>query len=108
MKVYVNELPKCCIDCPCYDDESISCSASEKWLDLTIEDNFHRFKQRHKDCPLQSLTDYTKQVRKEVLQEVKVALREKIRLMQSDEHCYPENAIDWHTIVDTIKQIQGE
>ena len=50
------------------------------------------------------LADYIKQVREELLQELKIALREKIRLMQSDEHCYPENAIDWHTIVDIINK----
>lgn len=96
MKVYVDELPKCCQKCPYCDTKYGRCDLSGSRVEYF-------------GChALTPLSNYTKQVRKEVLQEVKVALREKIRLMQSDEHCYPENAIDWHTIVDTIKQIQGE
>ena len=59
MRIYVDELPKDCIDCPCESEyycnllnEVVGCC---KWGEI------------HKNCPLQSLADYTKQVRKEVL-----------------------------------------
>ena len=59
MKVYVDELPKDCIDCPC---------ESEYYCNLLNEDvGCCKWGETHKNCPLQSLADYTKQVRKEVL-----------------------------------------
>ena len=56
MKVYVDELPSCCEDCVCHSGVSGRC----KLLHRTTFDIPPR------DCPLQSLADYTKQVRKEV------------------------------------------
>ena len=59
MKVYVDELPKDCIDCPC---------ESEYYCNLLNEDvGCLEWGEIHKGCPLQSLADYTKQVRKEVV-----------------------------------------
>ena len=61
MKVYVDELPKSCEDCVCHNGVSGRCKI------------LHRvtFDIPPRDCPLQSLSDYTKQVRKEVVQEIK-------------------------------------
>ena len=56
MKVYVDELPKDCWDCPMHDGENGWCKMLVCYTDYIP-----------KDCPLQSLSDYTKQVRKEVL-----------------------------------------
>ena len=62
MKVYVDELPKDCLDCPCESEycckllnDDVGCC---KWGEI------------HKNCPLQSLSDYTKQVKKELVQEI--------------------------------------
>ena len=63
MKVYVDELPKDCIDCPC---------ESEYYCNLLNEDvGCCKWGEIHKNCPLQSLADYTKQVRKELCEEIK-------------------------------------
>lgn len=79
MKVYVSELPKDCIECPC---------ESEYYCNLLNEDvGCCEWGEIHKNCPLQSLTDYTKQVRNEVCEKI----REKLSL-----HCdYKEN-IGWY------------
>lgn len=54
MRIYVYELPKDCIDCPC---------ESEYYCNLLNEDvGCCEWGEIHKNCPLQSLTDYTKQV----------------------------------------------
>ena len=67
MKVYVDELPKDCIDCPC---------ESEYYCNLLKEDiGCCKWGELHKNCPLQSLSDYTKQVRKEVVEEIKERLK---------------------------------
>ena len=67
MKVYVDEMPKDCIDCPC---------ESEYYCNLLNEDvGCCKWGEIHKNCPLQSLADYTKQVRKEVCEKIKNEVR---------------------------------
>ena len=66
MKVYVDELPECCNDCELgyfYDCQYCSLRPDLAREDIWVE--------KEKDCPLQSLADYTKQVRKEVCEEIK-------------------------------------
>lgn len=57
MKVYVDELPETCLDC-----ENVLCEHQ------IIEACYAT---RHPNCPLLSLSDYTKQVRKEVCEQIK-------------------------------------
>lgn len=67
MKVYVSELPKDCIDCPC---------ESEYYCNLLNEDvGCLKWGEIHKDCPLQSLTEHDKQVRKELIGDLKEELK---------------------------------
>ena len=69
MKVYVDELPECCKECPCCNycmDYGVSCNLA----DIELSYDFYADK-RHENCPLQPLFDYTKQVRKEVCEEFK-------------------------------------
>ena len=78
MKVYVSELPKDCLDCPCYNGEYMKCKLihcehsvgyfNENELDyknVPINQDFEEL-----NCPLQPLSNYTKQVRKEVCDEI--------------------------------------
>ena len=65
MKVYVSELPKGCLSCPYIVDKGDYDLCAIK--DCVIDDAFKYIDKRKKSCPLQSLSDYTKQVRKEVL-----------------------------------------
>ena len=60
MKVYVDELPKSCDDCE-FCKQTEHCYYCDK-LHMKLG-----YIDKDKDCPLQSLADYTKQVRKEVL-----------------------------------------
>lgn len=60
MKIYVDELPKSCGDC-------VFCKQTEYCYYC---DKLHTklgYIDKDKDCPLQPLADYTKQVRKEVI-----------------------------------------
>ena len=57
MRIYVDELPQTCLDC-----ENVLCEHQ------IIEACYAT---RHPDCPLLSLADYTKQVRKEVCEDIK-------------------------------------
>lgn len=60
MKVYVDELPNSCDECPCFNEEYNCCNIDGG--DCLLKND---------DCFLQSLADYTKQVRKEVCEEIK-------------------------------------
>ena len=60
MKVYVDELPKDCWDCPMHDGENGWCKMLVYYTDYIP-----------KECPLHSLADHTKQVRKEVCEQIK-------------------------------------
>ena len=53
MKVYVDELPKDCIDCPC---------ESEYYCNLLNEDvGCCKWGEIHKNCPLHSISEQDKQ-----------------------------------------------
>lgn len=95
MKVYVDELPKDCIDCPC---------ESEYYCNLLNEDvGCCKWGEIHKDCPLQPLADYTKQVRKEVCDDLALPL---IKHFQKDAEFTVEEICKW--IQEYKDQIQGE
>lgn len=64
MKVYVSELPKKCLKCPCFDRCGYMCKINKKLLDTVGKGSADN--SRDEDCPLIPLSDYTKQVRKEV------------------------------------------
>ena len=67
MKVYVDEFPKCCLEC------QLECPYEDRCVD-TITMNCSECIGRPKDCPLQPLADYTKQVREKVCEEIKKIL----------------------------------
>lgn len=67
MKVYLEEkdMPKDCVNC--------DFGYANNFCEIDYELDLRKFdkNQKHPKCPLQSLSDYTKQVRKEVVQELK-------------------------------------
>ena len=103
MKVYVDELPKDCIDCPC---------ESEYYCNLLNEDvGCLEWGEIHKGCPLKPLADYTKQVRKEVCEEIRKTLFEylKVNSMEELENLsLLDSTLTYDVITDKLDQIQGE
>ena len=69
MKVYVEKLPKGCLSCPYIVDKGDYDLCAIK--DCVIDDAFKYIDKRKKSCPLQSLADHTKQVRKEICEEIR-------------------------------------
>ena len=70
MKVYVDELPENCKKCPYFIEGGFLCRMNDcKMLDMVGGNSV--WNGRDKDCPLQSLADYTKQVRNEVCDEIR-------------------------------------
>ena len=112
MKVIVDELPKSCAECPCCNwdgDWGFDCNIA----DVDIQTNYDKVtsqydcdRQRHKDCPLQSLSDYTKQVRKEVCESIKEQFEKKAHLSLGRAGWeYQINADEFDEFLDLI---QGE
>lgn len=79
MKVYVETLPKGCLTCPYIVDKGDYDLCAIK--DCIIDDTFKYVDKRKKSCPLLSLADYTKQVRKEVLSELMSMLGDRAELI---------------------------
>lgn len=81
MKVYVSELPKDCIECPfCQDikvnagmDRLLFCKANKGRAIKNIEKSFDKCIVKNE---FKSLTDYTKQVREEVVEEIRKQLKD--------------------------------
>ena len=113
MTIYVDELPKSCDECPCCSGDQYcnymwenytdtekphfdECNLKDyckvpydfnnnmtrykEWLDNLPKNNYEQYK----TCPLQSLADYNKQVRKEVIEQVK-------HYMENHSHTIPVN-----------------
>ena len=67
MKVYVDKLPKSCRECFCNVEDTWCALSDGEMGDICEEyDN----KTRHKKCPLKTIEYYTKQVRKQVCEEM--------------------------------------
>lgn len=77
MTIYASELPKSCLQCPCCALSKSKPEYVEEWDCIYCNPlrQGMRWKPNErlklKDCPLQSLADYTKQVRKEVCEQIK-------------------------------------
>ena len=97
MRIFVDELPEDCLDCPC---------ESEYYCNLLNEDvGYCKWGEIHKNCPLQSLADYTKQVRKEVVEDIKERLKKaNLEIMSPiDLYSYTDNFL-----YQVEKEIKGE
>ena len=109
MKVYVDELPKKCLKCHCFNQSGYMCQINNKLLDTVGKGSADNSRDEH--CPLQSLTDYTKQVRKKVCDEITELAKNQFEFLICD-GCY--NTIDKDVYIssialtDILDQIQGE
>ena len=103
MKVYVEKLPKGCLSCPYIVDKGDYDLCAIK--DCVIDDAFKYIDKRKKSCPLLSLSDYTKQVRKEVVEDIKERLKKaNLEIMSPiDLYSYTDNFL-----YQVEKEIKGE
>lgn len=74
MRIFVDELPKNCEECPMCRSGKLKLQRKGRYVEAK-QCVFRQYKYQTIDdeidtCPLQSLSDYTKQVRKEVIAKV--------------------------------------
>lgn len=103
MTIYVSEMPKNCRDCPCsiYDElDCCWCKAINGELTYITDNDFES--KRLNSCPLQSLSDYTKQVRNELIDKLALFL---IGTFSKDAEFSVEEILKWFQEVKD--QIQG-
>ena len=99
MKVYVDELPKSCKECPCLDYES-DCQL------LSSEDmDWKGINRKHTKCPLQSLSEYNNQIINDFVYSAKSALIDKIKHMKNEEHCYLQKVVKWEDILNILNKL---
>lgn len=102
MKLYVDELPKNCKDCKfqCFGE----CLNGADILNCDYNSmKCHLKRGKVKDCPLQSLANYTKQARKELIDKLALFL---IETFSKDAEFSVEEILNWFQEVK--HQIQGE
>ena len=113
MECFVDELPKDCIECPfCQDikvnagmDRLLFCKANKGKAIKNIEKSFDKCIVKNE---FQSLTDYTKQVRKEVVEEI----REKFNTEVRHHFCPNPSSVDFITlsiseVEEFLDQVKG-
>lgn len=110
MKVYVDELPKSCEECPMCRSGKLKLQRKGRYVEAE-QCVFGQYKYQTIDdeidtCPLQSLTDYTKQVRKEVCEEIgeQLGLRIDGKWQVVCDGCMTGDK----TIMAVLDQIQGD
>ena len=113
MKVYVSEMPKNCSECEWFTPNH--CSKNGRNFCLLARMPFYNTEEERKinrgqhkdslsdfDCPLQSLSDYTKQVRKEMLKEIDYGAIRKMA-ERPDDLCYKDALCEYF-----LDQIQSK
>lgn len=96
MRVYVDELPKNCIDCPC------ECEGFCNLIPLDC-----CYGTPPKECPLQTITDHDKQVRKQVRKQVCDEIYKKCEPLFRLVNNYDNgDVIERNELVDILDQIE--
>ena len=109
MEYFVDEMPRDCASCKHYHmncADGYSCSKLRK----EIHPNFSEgIGYRYQDCPLQSLADHDKQVREEVVDEIKEKFNDTIK----HHFCPNPSSVDFITLCiseveEFLDQVKGE
>lgn len=104
MKVYIDELPKSCEECPMCRSGKLKLQRKGRYVEAE-QCVFGQYKYRTIDdeidtCPLQSLADYTKQVCEKIRKELKL----------NNENSKPDTAccVYYDNMKEILDQIENE
>ena len=91
MRIYVDELPNSCEECPMCRSGKLKLQRKGRYIEAEQcvfgQYKYHTIDDEIDTCPLQSLSDYTKQVRKEVLSELRNMLGDRAELIDFGNGC---------------------
>lgn len=107
MKIYVDELPKSCAECKCLGVFDW-CNCLKDCVSDEIKNN-----KRHALCPLKPLFDHTKQVREEVVDEIRKQLKDMDFLANDTEYGERFSCYSKYKVLDILlkverNQVKGE
>ena len=98
MKIYVDKKEEGLIEDSLYADNTR----------LISEFNHEESELEYDDCELIDIGIHDRQVREEVVEEIKKRLAKQRTKMQNDTHCYPQTVVCWQDIVAILDQVKGE
>ena len=98
MKIYVDKKEEDLIEDSLYADNTR----------LISEFNHEESELEYDDCELIDIGIHDRQVREEVVDEIKNRLAKQRTKMQDDTHCYPQTVVCWQDIVAILDQVKGE
>ena len=98
MKIYVDKKEEGLIEDSLYADNTR----------LISEFNHEESELEYDDCELIDIGIHDRQVREEVVDEIKNRLAKQRTKMQDDTHCYPQTVVCWQDIVAILDQVKGE
>ena len=106
MRIFVDELPNSCEECPMCRSGKLKLQRKGRYIEAE-QCVFGQYKYQTIDdeidtCPLQSLTDYTKQVRNEVCEEIRNKI-EQAKLIYE----WKGKEITIEDILDQLQESQG-
>ena len=105
MRIYVDELPNSCEECPMCRSGKLKLQRKGRYIETEQcvfgQYKYHTIDDEIDTCPLQSLADYTKQVRKEVIGDL-------MNILNESQYMNRYNSIDKETLFKVLDQLQGE
>lgn len=105
-KVYVDELPKSCIDCPCRDSEYNECNLlSERhhigyydgmgWRDVPVTEDFKEI-----SCPLIDIKTHDRELVRQVCEKIRKTIASTVDLAESNQQIKDQ----FHIILDLVEK----
>lgn len=92
-KVYVDELPEDCTDCPCYDFDIGGCQCKDPHFTYQSIDRF-------KGCPLIDIKTHDRELVKEVCEKIRKTIASTVDLAESNQQIKDQ----FHIILDLVEK----
>lgn len=119
MKIYVDEIPKNCKECPLYRSGKLKIQKGGRYIDADtcVLGNYYKFQEIDDEidtCQLMSAQSLKQQVREEAVEEIRKAIGKKSIHMYTDNAFtqYKEYgsqlAISWYDVNKILDQVKGE
>lgn len=108
MKIYINKLPKNCLNCPCHSrdfEEGDRCNLGAFNYNTCDYDKIDEDNYKHKDCPLIDIKTHDRELVKEVCDKIKKEI-ESLTSVVIKETNY--NVITGHGLYLIFEQIKKE
>lgn len=113
MKIYVDEMPKNCKECPLYRSGKLKMQKRGRYIDADtcVLGNFYKFQEIDDEtdtCPIKTTQSLKQQVREEVVNEIKKNIEEDSVFVHIDGLYGYKLAIECDDVNKILEQVKGE